>query len=149
MTVNVVNAYGDIDNVAQGGPSQVGPTVTVNISQNGTALVTLTATMFTPYGSPVGGPAIDYAMSFDATPAGISCATMPGCMHAYDRYSLMNTYSGLGTFDFQSSATFLVTGLTPGSNVFQAKYECAALDVATAPNESCTFSNPTIIVTPY
>jgi hypothetical protein len=149
MTVNVANAYGDIDNIAQGTPAQVGPTVTVNISQSGTALVTLTATMFTPFGNPVGGPAVQYAMSFDATPAGISCATMPGCIQANDRHSLMNTYSGAGTFDFQASATFLMTGLTPGSNVFQAKYECAALNVATAPSESCTFVNNTIMVTPY
>jgi hypothetical protein len=44
--------------------------------------------------------AIEYAMSFDVTPAGVSCATMPGCVTASDRYSLMNTYTGAGTFDF-------------------------------------------------
>jgi len=41
----------------------------------------------------------------------------------------------------QMSATYLVTGLTSGSNTFTAKYRASA--------NTCTFVNRNIIVTPY
>jgi hypothetical protein len=41
----------------------------------------------------------------------------------------------------QVSATFLVTGLNSGSNTFTAKYRVS--------NNTCTYLNRNIIVTPY
>ncbi|PYS06277.1 MAG: hypothetical protein DMG17_32635 [Acidobacteria bacterium] len=56
---------------------------------------------------------------------------------AADEQTVMNT----GTSAIQESATYLVTGLTAGSNTFTAKYK--------AGSNTCTFLNRNIIVTPH
>jgi hypothetical protein len=45
-----------------------------------------------------------------------------------------------GTMAIQASATYLVTGLTTGSNTFTAEYE--------AGSGTCTYANRSIMVTP-
>ncbi|MFN8589808.1 MAG: hypothetical protein U0031_00010 [Thermomicrobiales bacterium] len=46
--------------------------------------------------------------------------------------------------EMQASATYLITGLTPGSNVFTAKYRLGNAGI----NTSVTFSERNIIVIP-
>jgi hypothetical protein len=57
-----------------------------------------------------------------------------------DTRSLIYTTSAAPS-EGQTSAVYLVTGLTAGSNTFTAKYKASA--------NTCTFSNRNIIVTPY
>jgi hypothetical protein len=59
---------------------------------------------------------------------------------ASDTQSL-NVVSLGATAGAQITATYLVTGLTAGSNTFTAKYR--------ASGNTCTFVNRSIVVTPY
>ena len=59
---------------------------------------------------------------------------------AADTQSL-NLISATANASAQVTATYLVTGLTAGSNTFTAKYK--------AGSNTCTFVNRSMIVTPY
>lgn len=96
----------------------VGPSVTVNIGQTGRALVIVTCNFDYQCINDVGGG----VMSFQVTGPGPT--TSPS-----DQRSVMNninsaTSSGTVVLQFygRQSATIFLTGLTPGSNTFTAKY---------------------------
>ena len=99
-----------------------GPAVTVTVSST-KALVTVT----TRLSGGNGGATcfMGFAVSGSTTVA------------AADEQTVMST----GTSAIQESATYLVTGLTAGSNTFTAKYK--------AGSNTCTFLNRNIIVTPH
>jgi hypothetical protein len=108
-----------------------GPAVTVNISSNGKALVTMTV------------------QSDDEEDAGCNMAfAISGntIVAASDTQSL-DILSQTGE-EFQASATYLVTGLTAGSNTFTAMYKLSPAAVEEG-GDICTFLNRNIIVTPY
>jgi len=109
------NAYADL--------TTSGPSVTVSISGTGTALVTITAQSSSTSPSGTCSAAIE-----------VSGATAIAAADAYSR----TTY---GTAAIQSSSTYLITGLTAGSNTFKLQYK--------ASTPSCNFSNRSIIVIPY
>jgi hypothetical protein len=90
------------------------------------ALVTITALIT------VGTAGDGCAMSFSATGASASDA---------QSVSLNMTGNQAQNSSAQTSATYLVTGLTTGSNTFTAKYKNVV--------SNCTFANRSIIVTPY
>jgi hypothetical protein len=102
-----------------------GPAVTATITAAGKALVTVT--MFTS--TAVSGTVcfMTYAVSGATTVA------------ASDTKSVSSASTG-GT---HITATYLVTGLTAGSNVFTAKYR------SEVSGDTCTFADRNIIVTPY
>lgn len=107
-----------------GNLSTTGPAVTVNISSSGQAMVTLTSQSSE---ANIMGCFMAFAVSGNTT------------VSASDTQSLLTeTYQSNPT---QGSATYLVTGLTAGSNTFTAKYR--------ANGETCTFANRSIIVIPY
>jgi len=154
MTNNLGDVYSDLLS-----PAPAGPQVTVNISQTGTALVTLTARMLSPTdasgNSVTSSPPVIYAMGFSVVGPNGNCAVLPDCVPAGDNTALINTFSGGsqlvgGSFDYQASATFVVTGLTPGTNMFTAKYACAEVGGTVVSAEYCELVGPTtIMVTPY
>lgn len=107
----------------------VGPAATATIGPSGRAFVTLTAAIH----SDPGGPGY---MSFAVSGATTLAAT--------DNTSLL-LYDGSTNplfVEVSASARFLVTGLTPGSNTFTAKYRAAS---ATVPG----FARRHIIVEPF
>ncbi len=103
----------------------VGPSVTTSIGSSGNALVIITCGM-TGVGS---GNASGY-MSFSVGPT-----------QASDTLALITSPSG-SSGGFQGSATFRVSGLTPGSNTFTAKYRVASS------SHGVYFANRSIIVIP-
>lgn len=106
------NSYGNL--------ATTGPTVTVTIPASGNALVTVTARI-----DPTSGNT-GY-MSFSG-----------GGASAADNQALVrDAGTSAGTGYIQASATFLVTGLTPGSQTLTAKYKGNA-----------TFSNRHLVVVP-
>jgi len=108
-----------------------GPAVTVNISSNGKALVTMTVQSSDDYND---GCNMAFAISGNTTVA------------ASDTQSLdILSYSGV---EVQASATYLVTGLAAGSNTFTALYKLSPQAVDDG-GDTCTFLNRNIIVTPY
>lgn len=100
----------------------VGPSLTASISATGSAMVTVTATVSNSKNNRY------CLMSFAAggVPASDARALSVFLFSAGDTMSL--------------SATYYVTGLTPGSNTFTAKYK--------ASGNTCTFLNRNIIVVP-
>jgi hypothetical protein len=107
-----------------------GPAVTVNISSNGKALVTMTVQS---YDEDEDGCNMAFATSGNTTVA------------ASDTQSLdILSYSGA---EFQASAIYLVTGLAAGSNTFTAMYKLSP--DAVGDGDTCTFLNRNIIVIPY
>ena len=105
----------------------VGPAATVTVSSSGLkALVTISAQLSNSNNNRL------CLMAFDVTGATTVAAS--------DAQAILYTTSGGGTAA-QMSATYLVTGLTAGSNTFTAKYRASA--------NTCTFTNRNIIVTPY
>jgi len=103
-------------------PGSPGPVVTATVTGT-TALVTITA------GIGAEGPGAVCMMGFAV-----------GATAASDNQSLM--VHGTPWTGVQASATYLVTGLTTGSNTFTAKYRGGG-------NLGCGFGNRSIIVTPY
>lgn len=91
----------------------VGPAVTVTIGANGLALVTIGGGLLNGTG---GGYAI---MSFAVSGATTQAATIT--------YSIQNKNPS----DDRMSGAFLLTGLTPGSTTFTAKYEALVGGTAT------------------
>jgi hypothetical protein len=107
-----------------------GPAVTVNISSNGKALVTMTVQS---YDEDEDGCNMAFAISGNTIVA------------ASDTQSLdILNYSGA---EFQVSAIYLVTGLAAGSNTFTAMYKLSPY--AVGDGDTCTFLNRNIIVIPY
>jgi hypothetical protein len=100
-----------------------GPAVTVSVSSSGKALVMVTASMIE---ADIKGCYMSFAVSGNTTVS--SSDTQALILESY------------GTA-FQGTATYLVSGLTAGSNTFTAKYR--------ANGEACTFANRSIVVTPY
>lgn len=88
--------------------STVGPTVTVTIGANGMALVTVSAYQFN---SGANETYMGYAISGASTVAAV-----------IETHSVVST----GTTASRFSLTELITGLTPGSTTFTAKYAAAA-----------------------
>jgi len=103
--------------------STPGPSVTVNIT-SGKALVTLTTRIAN--GS-LGFAYMSFAVSGASTVA------------ASDNTSIM-LYDPAGHFEIRASATYVVTGLTNGSNTFTAKYRESG--------GASTFADRSIIVIP-
>jgi hypothetical protein len=101
--------------------SAFGPAVTVTVPSSGNVLVTLTAFMSNTANA--GG-----YMGFQVETTEATDATS---LH------FEGTSAGQG---FQGSATYVVSGLTPGSHTFTAKYRASA--------GVETFANRTIIVIP-
>jgi len=99
----------------------IGPAVTVAVASSGNVIVTLTA--FMSNGASSGG-----YMSFQVDATGATDATS---LH-FD-----NTTAN---YSFQGSASYVVSGLTPGSHTFTAKYRSGA--------GTETFANRSIIVIP-
>lgn len=89
----------------------VGPSVTVTIGSSGRALVTVTALLAWTANR---GCVMGYAVSGATTTAADLNHTL--AMNSQDPTSNNSTGNS------QGSATFLVTGLTPGANTFTAKY---------------------------
>ena len=112
-----LTSYGDLTSPA----GLVGPVVTVDVSSAREALVIITA----QESSNGQGCYMSFAVSGATT------------MDPDDVQSL----ASVGPYLSQGSATYLVTGLNPGSNTFTAKYR--------TDGTGCAFGNPTIIVTPY
>jgi hypothetical protein len=104
----------------------VGPSLTVNVSSSGTALVMLTAQLSNSNANRI--CYMGFAVSGASTVA------------ASDAQSVSLT-SASANATAQVTATYLVTGLTPGSNTFTAKYRRT--------NNTCTFVNRSIVITPY
>lgn len=109
------SANGDVINTSQTTTSTtytdlatVGPVATVTIGSSGNAIVTLTAELMT------GTNGAECYMSFNAN------GVTPN-----DDQALTSATRNSGDFPKQS-ATFWVTGLTPGSNTFTAKYRTTA-----------------------
>jgi hypothetical protein len=61
----------------------------------------------------------------------------------------LQSLSSIGPFFSQGSATYLVTGLNPGSNTFTAKYRADGSSVYGYQLNGCTFEATNVIVTPY
>ena len=104
-----------------------GPAVTVTVTTVGKAVVTLTSFISTATSD--NGCFVGFAVSGATT------------VSAADTQSL-KFYSPSGTAETVTTATYLVTGLTAGSNTFTAKYRSEA-------GWTCTYANRNIIVTPY
>ena len=105
----------------------VGPSATVTVSSSGQkALVTLTARLSNTNANR------QCFVAFAVTGATIVAAS--------DAQAVLET-TPVANRPVQMSATYLVTGLTSGSNTFTAKYR--------ASNNTCTFVNRNIIVTPF
>ena len=104
----------------------VGPAVTGTVSSSGKALVTLTAQLSNSNNNRL--CFMGFAVSGATTVA------------AADAQAILYT-SSAGNANAQMSATYLVNGLVAGSNTFTAKYR--------ASNNTCTFLNRNMIVTPY
>jgi len=98
-----------------------GPAVTVTVSSSGKALVTLTGALNNTTGT--------CYMAFAVSGATTSSASDTLAVSA-------------GPSPEQMSATYLVTGLTAGSNTFTAKYR-------SSDGSSCQFSSRNVIVIPY
>jgi hypothetical protein len=111
--------------MSYGSLTTAGPAVTVKVSAAGTALVTVTASMSNVKGN------IACYMSF-----GTGNSTT-----ASDTTALVT--DGPPSLVPQMSATYLVTGLSAGSNTFTAYYR----DESSA--NACTFANRSMIVIPY
>jgi hypothetical protein len=101
----------------------------------------------------------EYAMGFlvFGPPAGTKCSIASPCP-AIDTLALINTsptvsFTGPSWFS-QQSASFLLTGLTPGSTVFKAQFKCSIQTVQNTLNplpttNICFVAGSTIMVTPY
>jgi hypothetical protein len=100
-----------------------GPSVTVTIPASGKALVILTAAVFGSTGN------AHAFMSFAASPAGTTIAPT-------DAQALEVSAND----EVRASATVLVTGLTPGSTTFTAKYRTSL--------GTGTFANRDVVVIP-
>jgi hypothetical protein len=122
----VVSSSQTRNSTSYGNLSTSGPAVTVGIFSSRMALMTLTGMLSSPESS-----LTQCYMGF-----AVSGATS---VSASDTQSL--NAAVLQDQENQVSATYLVTGLNPGSNTFTAKYRSDGND--------CTFSNRNIIVTPY
>jgi hypothetical protein len=119
--------YGDLTSPA----GLVGPAATVSVSSSGEALVTITA----QESSNGQGCYMSFAVSGATT-----LAPAPNDVQSF---------ATLGPFLTQGSATYLVTGLNPGTNTFTAQYRTDGTNLYGYQLYGCTFGNPTIIVTPY
>ena len=104
----------------------VGPAVTVTVSSTGQTLVTITAELFNSTNN--GICFMGFAVSGATTLAASNTQAL--------RFQ-----SPAANGRAQMSATYLVTGLTSGSNTFTAMYRAVA--------NTCTFLNRNIIVIPY
>lgn len=102
------------------------PSISATIGSSGKTLVTVTARMSN------GGGGQDCYMSFTATGAS-----------AWDVQSVNGGYTGGSTWAAQMGATYLVTGLTSGSNTFAGSYRSGTS------GQTCTFNNTSIVVIPY
>jgi hypothetical protein len=100
-----------------------GPTVTVNVSAAGTAVITVTAFE-------------DAAAGGDSCYMSFASTSGPTSVAASDSQAVMETGGGQ-----QASATYVVTGLSAGSYTFTARYRSSG--------GTCHFSNRGLIVTPY
>jgi hypothetical protein len=103
-----------------------GPAVTVTIPSSGKALVTLTGSLTN------NANAAQSNMGFAVSGATTQAAS--------DTQALVVKSGGNQFILVQGSATFFLSGLTPGSNTFTAKYRVSA--------GTGTFVNRTIIVVP-
>jgi hypothetical protein len=112
------------NNAGYGDLATTGPSATVTIPASGAALVTVTGQV----APPMGGTGY---MSFAGANIG-----------AADNQALIrDAGTSNSTGYLQASATFYVTGITPGSQTFTAKYRSSAGDTV-------TFSNRHLIVVP-
>ena len=104
------------------------PTITVSVSATGKALVNIATNLLqsSSSGGCIMGFAVDAVAASDGQSIGIGGTT--GVTFS-DGVSL--------------GATYLVTGLTPGSHTFTAKYR------RTGGTGTCTFSDRSLVVTPY
>jgi hypothetical protein len=107
-------------------PGSYGPEVTVNITESGCAIVTLTAELIVP------GNCLGF-MSFS-----ITGASDLGPDESRALKLVMYEHYLLGRI--QTSGSFVVTGLNPGFNTFTAKYYAA--------HAPCGFLHRTMIVQP-
>ena len=103
-----------------------GPAVTAVVSPSGSVLIMLTAKLSNSNANRTCW--MGFAVSGATTVA------------AADAQSL-NFISANADASAQFTATYLITGLTAGSNTFTAKYK--------ASNNACTFVNRSITITPY
>jgi hypothetical protein len=103
-----------------------GPAVTATVSSSGSALIMLTAQLSNSNNNRTCW--MGFAVSGATTVA------------AADAQSV-NFLSANANASAQFTATYLVTGLTAGSNTFTAKYKASA--------NTCTFVNRSITITPY
>jgi hypothetical protein len=106
-----------------------GPQVTVTVPASGRVLVTVTAHV-----QPTRAVATAY-MSFASTGGS-------GNVSASDDKALYVSHGDPSTlrFNVRASATYLVTGLSPGAHTFTAKYRTSD------PNISAGFVSPVILV---
>jgi hypothetical protein len=123
-----VPAAENTNSVTYTGLTTPGPAVTVTIPAGASkALVSVTSGVTGSNGS------IQCYMSFAVSGASTQAASD----------SRAQALTGVsGTNFLQTSASFVVTGLTPGSNTFTAQYR------ASVNNQTCTFSNRSIWVIP-
>jgi hypothetical protein len=119
QSTNTTASYQDL--------TTAGPSVTVTVSSTGQALVTLTTTEQSSQGN-------------NQCWAGFIISGASG-VNPSDAQAVILLNSAAST-DQQGSATFLVTGLTAGSNTFKMQYKPVS-------GKTCTFANRTIFVTPY
>ena len=101
--------------------------MTVTIPASGNALVTLTL------GSSTSATDLDCLMAFAVSGATTRVSS--------DAQSFRNPGRSVANAVHQGSATYLVTGLTAGSNTFTAQYRLGTAG-------TCTFLNRNIIVIP-
>jgi hypothetical protein len=105
----------------------VGPSVAVTIPASGNALVTVTGSLSNATASAQSN--MGFAISGASTQA------------ASDTRALVVKNGGNQVILVQGSATFFVSGLTPGSTTFTAKYRVSAASTG-------TFVNRSVIVVP-
>jgi len=120
-----------------GGTPGTNPSVNVTVGASGTVMVIITSAIQTSGTNPTGagpGGAVSFGISGNTTRA------------ASDTTSLqISPTSGGGSpaIFLQASATYMVTGLTPGSTTFTLNYR------ALTNGQTVTFSNRSIVVIPY
>ena len=114
-------SYADLSNSA-------GPFVSVTVPSSGAVLVTITGGITSNYNGEQGS--MGFAISGASTVAASDARAL--------RWTGRNDAE-----TFQASATFYVTGLTPGTTNFTAKYR-----TETGGTKNSTFSNRNIIVIP-
>ena len=108
-----------------------GPSTTVTVTATGKALVTVTGQVM----NSLGGDGCNMAFA-------VSGSTIVAASDAQALSYINNDGNQFNARSKQFSATYLVTGLTAGSNTFTAKYRAVT-------GGTCTFANRNIIAAGY